>query len=471
VPDFNEVVKIKQHDLIILGDSGGQVSQLGYDGSVAIRGAARLTVGSPPPEDRPGADTSGPAAGTVGVFGIDGVETVVLSGDDPSAADAKGIHGGSISLCGDEGKPMIRLNGAAAAVSIGAEGGMSGTLIVRDSEGRDVLAALGSALVTVGAQGNGGRLHVRDDDGRVAIDLDGIEAALVVGGAEQNGRIEVRDDEGRIAINLDGTNTALSVGGAGENGSIEVRDHEHRAVLSFEATDASLHVGAEGSDGDLFVYNHNGRRILDFDGGTGFLNLGTDGQGGDLLVRDSENRPTVTMDGESAKLSVGGTQSETPGRVVIRDGTGADAIELDGASADIKLMGADLAEDFHATTPVAPGTVVVAAGAEQVEPARTALDRRVVGVVSGAGRFKTALRLGSRPGQERVPVAIVGRVCCRVDARHGAIAAGDLLTTSPTEGCAMRVDDPGRAAGAVLGKALQPLRTGAGLIPVLLTLR
>ncbi len=35
----------------------------------------------------------------------------------------------------------------------------------------------------------------------------------------------------------------------------------------------------------------------------------------------------------------------------------------------------------------------------------------------------------------------------------------------------MKAADPDRAAGAVLGKALAPLAEGAGMIPVLVTLR
>ncbi len=69
-----------------------------------------------------------------------------------------------------------------------------------------------------------------------------------------------------------------------------------------------------------------------------------------------------------------------------------------------------------------------------------------------------------------MPVAVLGRVYCRADAGPGAIAAGDLLTTAPRPGHAMRVADSARSAGSVLGKALGPLDAGTGLIPVLLTL-
>jgi hypothetical protein len=69
-----------------------------------------------------------------------------------------------------------------------------------------------------------------------------------------------------------------------------------------------------------------------------------------------------------------------------------------------------------------------------------------------------------------VRLALVGRVWCKVDATV-PIEVGDLLTTSPLVGHAMKVVDHARAAGAVLGKALRPLPAGTGLIPVLVTLQ
>jgi hypothetical protein len=58
-----------------------------------------------------------------------------------------------------------------------------------------------------------------------------------------------------------------------------------------------------------------------------------------------------------------------------------------------------------------------------------------------------------------------------VDAQYGAIAVGDLLTTSPTPGHAMKATDQLQAFGAVIGKALRPLGEGQGLIPVLISLQ
>jgi hypothetical protein len=59
-------------------------------------------------------------------------------------------------------------------------------------------------------------------------------------------------------------------------------------------------------------------------------------------------------------------------------------------------------------------------------------------------------------------LSMAGRVPVKVDASHGAIAIGDLLVASATPGHAMRSENP--APGTVVGKALEPLDGGQGLI-------
>lgn len=54
----------------------------------------------------------------------------------------------------------------------------------------------------------------------------------------------------------------------------------------------------------------------------------------------------------------------------------------------------------------------------------------------------------------------MGKVYCKVDAGYAPVAAGDLLTSSPTPGHAMKAANPARAFGSVIGKALRPLREG-----------
>jgi hypothetical protein len=89
-------------------------------------------------------------------------------------------------------------------------------------------------------------------------------------------------------------------------------------------------------------------------------------------------------------------------------------------------------------------------------------------VISGAGELKPAIvlqRFESRT--RRSPIALIGKAFCKVDASFGSINVGDLLTTSPTPGHAMKVAERSRAVGAIIGKALARLDAGVGLIPVL----
>ena len=88
------------------------------------------------------------------------------------------------------------------------------------------------------------------------------------------------------------------------------------------------------------------------------------------------------------------------------------------------------------------------------------------------GRATTpGIVLDHRAGVSRQQsLALVGKVLCKVDASFGAIEVGDLLTTSPTRGYAMKAADPDRAFGAVLGKAMEPLPSGAGLLPIIVAL-
>ncbi len=70
-----------------------------------------------------------------------------------------------------------------------------------------------------------------------------------------------------------------------------------------------------------------------------------------------------------------------------------------------------------------------------------------------------------------IPMAMVGIVPCKVSAENGAIEIGDLLVTASTPGHAMKGTDRSRMLGAVVGKALEPLREGTGVIQVLVTLQ
>ena len=177
-----------------------------------------------------------------------------------------------------------------------------------------------------------------------------------------------------------------------------------------------------------------------------------------------------------AGIGVQGHTSTNIGVLGSSDGTGLAGkfigdVEVTG---DIRLVNADVAEDF-ATSNVdtaEPGTVMVLDEDGMVRPSERAYDKRVAGVVSGAGHYKPAIVLDRAPmPEDRTTISLVGKVYCKVDAQYGSIDVGDLLTTSSTPGHAMKAADPLKAFGAVIGKALRPLAEGQGLIPILIALQ
>ncbi|MFO0837231.1 MAG: hypothetical protein U1D55_01800 [Phycisphaerae bacterium] len=144
----------------------------------------------------------------------------------------------------------------------------------------------------------------------------------------------------------------------------------------------------------------------------------------------------------------------------------------------VAITGADVAEKFptsESSDAVKPGTVmeIDPDHAGKLRVARGAYNRRVAGVVSGAGDIPVGAILGNLPGHEDAPaIALSGRVWVQCDATSGAIEAGDLLTTSDTAGHAMKAADLPRAQGATIGKAMSGLAAGKkGLVLVLVNLQ
>jgi hypothetical protein len=141
---------------------------------------------------------------------------------------------------------------------------------------------------------------------------------------------------------------------------------------------------------------------------------------------------------------------------------------------DVFLQGADCAEQFdvigvHA---IEPGAVMVIDEGGALRLSEQPYDNKVAGVVSGAGSYRPGIVLDKQDAQEqRLAIALTGKVFCKVDAQYAPIAVGDLLTTSPSPGCAMKATDGSRSFGTVIGKALRPLEGGQGLIPILVALQ
>jgi hypothetical protein len=264
-------------------------------------------------------------------------------------------------------------------------------------------------------------------------------------------------------------------GGHGGNGRITAaaKDGLPLAELIAFEHEAVIAAGQKGGrPGRFTLYDGNGKPTVNISSADGHAVFGGN-VAGRITAAGADGKPVAELIAGTNEAIIAAGQVGRPARLSLYDGNGKESIRLDAAAGDVVFVNADCAEEFDVADEISvdPGTVLVLEG-ESVRPTESAYDRRVVGVVSGAGNLQPALVLDRRPnGTNRVPVALVGKVFCKVDAAFGAVAVGDLLTTATTRGHAMRASDPAQAFGAVLGKALRPLDEGRGLIPVLVALQ
>ena len=234
----------------------------------------------------------------------------------------------------------------------------------------------------------------------------------------------------------------------------------------------------EGVRGTSKHADHGGVVGVNTVGGIGVYGTSDNGVGVSGVSVNNEGMHAASNSNTTAAMAVYqlNPDSERPALYAKHAGHRAAAV-FEGnvvITGDISLTNADCAEDFDIApgSPAEPGTVMVLDGESRLHASVLPYDKRVAGVISGAGHYKPGLVLDKQPSQNhRKPIALLGKVYCKVDAQFGPIAVGDLLTTSPTAGHAMRVDDPQKAFGAVIGKALRPLTNGQGLLPILIALQ
>jgi hypothetical protein len=286
-----------------------------------------------------------------------------------------------------------------------------------------------------------------------------------------NGRFVVQNS-GNIGIGTASPGYSLHLA-AGKALRIEggESDSDHGAYFSLGGW-GSFGIDAPGVPGGRFVVQSSGNVGIGTNWPVSKLDVNGDvriGLSGNLYVNASlfvdQGNVGIGTRLPAYKLDVNGDVALSGNLYVNRD------ISVTG---DVLLTGADCAEHFDVSGSARPepGTVVVIDEQGALRESYQAYDKKVAGIVSGAGEYKPGLVLDNRPSQEgRVPVALIGKVFCKVDARYSPVRVGDLLTTSPTPGHAMKAGEPSRAFGAVIGKALKPLREGHGLIPVLIALQ
>lgn len=312
--------------------------------------------------------------------------------------------------------------------------GLPSTQMVLDAGGR----------IGIGTSNPQSPLHVKSPGG---IDL------ILEADTDNSGEA----DNARVVFKQDGAQVVGRVGYRHTSNAFEImQEYNSSLILGTSNADAmtidnegKVGIGRSNPDANLDVMETASETLAKF------TQLGT-GQGVRItMTNPSNSNPTLIVQGANHNVP---------------------SLEVSGtASVDVlQITGADVAEKFPVSEAVEPGMVVVIDPDRpgQLRPSRTAYDRRVAGVVSGANGLPAGTILGHLPGlDDAPPIALTGRVWVNCDATGHAIEVGNMLTTSNTPGHAMNVTDYTTARGAIIGKAMTPLKEGRGPVLVLVSLQ
>ncbi len=290
-------------------------------------------------------------------------------------------------------------------------------------------------------------------------------------------------DNGNAVVQLSASDGRITLGGSGRDGRVEIRDESGVTTIVINGETGNMGLGATsgGNPGGLFVKDRSGSDVFVVNGSNGNANLGRLDNAGRFTLRDEENSETIVLNGAAANLGLGARG--VAGDLFVKNDAGQNTIHLSGNTGNVNLEGdvrfsanvADCAEEFDLLSPGSgePGTVLIINDNGRLSPADRSYDPRVAGIVSGAGDLRPGIVLGSQgtEDQDRCLLAVVGRVYCKVDASYAPVSVGDMLTTSPTPGHAMRATDRALAPGSVIGKALGSIDRGKGLVQMLVSLQ
>jgi hypothetical protein len=241
-------------------------------------------------------------------------------------------------------------------------------------------------------------------------------------------------------------------------------------------------------NGEIRSYDHNHRIIFDRPnnilemrefGNIIFSPGANTGQRTQTVTLTSKGQVGIGTDGPTAELTV----STAGGDIIVGQTAGVNEFRVNGSGTGYfdggtQTGGADFAESVAVhgqRSQYEPGDVL------EIDPSadrhlalsQHAYSTLVAGIYSTKPGVLATPRRMDDPAikASEVPLAVVGIVPCKVTAENGAIARGDLLVSSSRPGYAMKGTDRCQMLGAVVGKALQPLDQGTGVIEVLVTLQ
>ena len=327
--------------------------------------------------------------------------------------------------------------------------------------------------ITLGGEGQIGNFNILNADRNLIFSFTG-----------KDRKMTIYNDAGRSVIVLDAERGNINIGVRGVKISSEGKVRLGDSVIVLDAQGGNINVkNAQGKsifevmsnssdNGVLYISDGGGNPTIQLTG-EGDIVIGGNRKDGSLRLRNGYDKDTIRLHARMGEIALGGNSQN--GQFHVKNAGNVDTVHINGETGDILLANADCAEDFDISKDedeIEPGTVMVLDQQGQLQKSTEAYDKKVAGVVSGAGDHRPGIVLDKKPSQNnRVPIALLGKVYCKVDADHSSVEIGDMLTTSSTAGYAMKAVDPLKSFGAVIGKALGRLTDGQGLIPILVVLQ
>lgn len=213
------------------------------------------------------------------------------------------------------------------------------------------------------------------------------------------------------------------------------------------------------SNGDVFAdgtFTPNGADFAELLPGVG----GT--EPGDVLIIDPDGQLALSTTPNSSAIA--GVYSTKPG--ILGGATGATGVF--SSASEASNADNQQAHTQESQEPSADG--------QMASPKRSRLNEaNIIAALNNA--LNTSDTAIASLYSNKIPLAVVGVVPTKAVNENGAIQPGDLLTSSSTPGHAMKalpVDVGGfeiYRTGTIIGKALEPLTEGTGVISVLLVLQ
>ena len=428
-------------------------------------------------------------------FPVNSVSSTQLS--DSIDLGAPGVNGHLDIFSTPLGGPAWSIDGAANLLQLFGDDGLENARLWGPGYGELVLRnslANNAAAVTLTAQGStGGRLSLNNTNGsgRAILEGENTGGLLTLYTADGNlgAALYGNEGQGSGALSLRNTNGSprLRAYGGPNSGLLELYDADGTETVSVDGA-ANGNIVLRQGDGSVGL----GMSANNGTGGGGVSIYRDDGTfAGQMTVADATRRDGfwgITKGNGNWGITARGQNSATGGGAMyFYDSAGAATVVIDADSANEGHIwtqvltitgGSDLSENFDVNAekdelqsgmivsidPKNPGELVLA---------REAYDAKVAGVISGAGGVKPGMLMSQKGSvaDGKHPVALTGRVYCHVDASHGAIEPGDMITTSTTPGHGMKATSRDRAFGSIVGKAMTGLAEGKGLVLVLVNLQ